>query len=67
MWGNESAYKRLPGDPMYASLSVVALRCPMAKRWVEFTPRALLFGAVSAVTRYNWFSRIVAVLVKMYL
>ena len=52
---------------MYASLSVVALRCPMAKRWVEFTPRALLFGAVSAVTRYNWFSRIVAVLVKMYL
>ena len=59
-----SAYKQLPLGPKYANLSVVTLRDPKTNKWNGFTPKVLLFGAVSAVLRYNCFSRSLAVLIN---
>ena len=43
-------------------LAFVALRDPIASRWMAFPPTALLFGATSAVLHYSCFSRLLAVL-----
>ena len=61
------AYKQLPLDPGYANLTIVALRNPKSGKWFAFTPKVLLFGAVSAVARYNCYSRLLAVLMNLVL
>ena len=40
-------------------MEVAALRSPDNGRWYAFPPRALIFGEVSDVLRYNFFSRII--------
>ena len=57
---HESAYKQLPIAPEDQNLSAVALRRPVAGKWMAFAPRTLLFAAVAAVLHYNCFSRAVA-------
>ena len=59
---HESPYKQLPLGPAHQSLTAAALRQPHTGTWMAFAPRALLFGAVAAVLRYNAFSRSLAVL-----
>ena len=59
---HEAAYKQLPLRPEHARLAFVALRDPITSRWMAFPPKALLFGATSAVLHYNCFSRLLAVL-----
>ena len=71
-WGfiktdHEAAYKQLPLRPDHARLAFVALRNPTSGVWVASPPRVLLFGAAAAVLRYNTFSRVLAVLVCLYL
>ena len=61
---HDSAYKQLPLDPDFAGITVVALRGPATSKWHSFFPRALLFGAVSAVIHYNCFARALAVLIN---
>ena len=66
-WGffkadHEAAYKQLPMMPEHTKLAFVALRDPNTSRWMAFHPKALLFGATSAVLHYNCFSRLLAVL-----
>ena len=55
--GHASAYKKLPPDPQYANLTIVALRNPSTGLRMGFAPKVLLFGVVSAVLHYNCFSR----------
>ena len=59
---HEAAYKQLPLMPEHTKLAFVALRDPIASRWMAFHPKALLFGATSAVLHYNCFPRLLAVL-----
>ena len=59
---HKAAYKNLPLAPEDANGCIVALRSPVDHCWYGFLSRALLFGAVAAVLRYNCFSRIIAVL-----
>ena len=61
-----SAYKQLPLGTRYANLAVVPLRNPSSGKWMDFTPRVLLFGDVSASIRYNCFPRALAVLRNKY-
>ena len=56
----ESAYKQFPMDSQRAELSVIDLLSPTDKRWYGFIIRAMLFGAVAAVLRYNFFSRMIS-------
>ena len=60
--GHEAAYKQLPMRPEHSNLAMVALRDPVTSRWMAFHPKALLFGANSAVLRYRCFSLLSAVL-----
>ena len=57
-----SAYKKLPLCPTYANLTVIVLRNPKSGKRMGFAPKVLLFGPVSAVLRYNFFSRALEVL-----
>ena len=50
---HEAAYKQLPMRPEHTNLAFVALRDPLTSRWVAFHQNALLFGATSAVLRYD--------------
>ena len=59
---HESAYKQLPMAPEHTNLALVALRNPTTGKWVAFPPKALVFGAVSAVLHYNCFSRLISVM-----
>ena len=59
----KAAYKHLALNPDHAGLCAVALRCPTDLEWYGFFPRALLFGAVAAVLRYNIFSRKISLVV----
>ena len=59
---HEAAYKQLPLRPEHTRLAFVALRDPLTSRWMAFPPKALLFGATSAVLHYNCFSRLLAIL-----
>ena len=66
-WGffkadHEAACKQLPLRPEHTKLAFVALRGPIASRWMAFPPKALLFGAISAALHYNCFSRLLDVL-----
>ena len=61
-----SEYKQLPLGPKYANLTAVALRNHSSVKWMAIIPRALLFGAASAVIHYNCFSRALAVLLNQY-
>ena len=61
---HRGAYKKLPLAPERCNLSIIALRFPSSGKWMGFIPRALLFGAVSAVIPYNCFSRAFAVLIN---
>ena len=61
------AYKQLPLGPGYDNLTLVALRNPYSGKWFAFTHKVLLFGAVSAVVRYNCYSRLLAVLMNLVL
>ena len=66
-WGfpkadHRAAYKNLPIKPDHAKLCLAAIRCTTGLRWYVFLPRALLFGALAAVLRYNISSRIVALI-----
>ena len=49
-------------SPEHTNLALIALRNPTAGKWMAFHPKALVFGAVSAVLRYNCFSRIISVI-----
>ena len=65
-WGffkadHESAYKMLPLKPGHIKMEIATLRGPKSNLRHAFAPRATLFGAVSAVLRYNSFSRALAV------
>ena len=62
-----SAYKQLPLDPKYATLTAVSLRRPLSGRWMGFIPKALPFGAAAAVIHYNCYSRSLAVIISRYL
>ena len=55
--GLASAYKQRPLDPAQANLSVISLLRPETGQWVDFVPKAILFGSVSASLHYNCFSR----------
>ena len=57
-----SGYKNSPVDPTDAQYCIAALRAPKDNRRYGFLPRALLFGAVSAVLHYNCSQRIISVL-----
>ena len=57
-----SAYKNLPLLPEHSQLAFVVLRSPDNGQWFAFPPRALIFGAVSAVLHYNCFSRLLTCL-----
>ena len=59
---HESDYKNFPLAPDSAKLCLITLRNPADGLWYGFWPRALLFGASSAVLHYDAFSRIAAVL-----
>ena len=54
----ESAYKQLPMGPKHHNLAMGSIRNPDTGERAVFPPKALLFGAVAAVLRYNCFSRL---------
>ena len=58
----EEAYKQLPMGPGHRNIAMVSLRNPDTGEWVDFPPKALLFGAVAEVLHYNCFSRLLSVL-----
>ena len=64
---HRAAYKNLSLNPDQADACIVTLRNPAGGLWYGFHPRALLFGSVAAVLRYNCFSRIVAILANLLL
>ena len=51
-----------PLRPDHAHLAFAALRSPREGQWYAFPPRALIFGAISAVLHYNCFSRLLTCL-----
>ena len=61
----QAAYKKLPLAPEHQRLAMVALRDPVTDEWKASPPKALLFGATSAVLHYNCFPRLLAALVNM--
>ena len=52
---HKAAYKNLPLNPEQADACIAAIRNPPGGLWCGFRPRALLFGAVAALLRYNCF------------
>ena len=63
----DSAYKQLPLDPDFAGPAVETPRDPTSSKRRAFFPRALLFGAVTAVLHYNCFARALAVIINLTL
>ena len=61
---HEAAYKQLPLETSHTKYAMVTLRHPTLNTWFAFPPQTLLFGAEAAVTHYNCFSRVVAILIN---
>ena len=61
---HEAAYKQLPLESSHKKYAMVTIRHPTLNAWFTFPPRTLLFGAETAVTQYNCFSRIIAILIN---
>ena len=54
----EAAYKQLPMGGDHAALAAISLRLPTKNARYGFLGGTLMFGAVSAVLRYNLFARL---------
>ena len=54
----EAAYKKLPIEPADQCTAIVAISHPQSLKWFGFVTRALVFGSVAAVLRYNILSGI---------
>ena len=61
---HEAAYKMLPMAPGHANLALIALRNPTSGLRMACPPKALVFGAASAVLQYNCFSRLISVILN---
>ena len=56
----EASYRQLPIESEHGSVSVIALRPPTNGKRYGLLSRALMFGDISAVLRYNDFALIIA-------